>query len=99
VSNSTNLELLSLIRSQPSHPLQLAKLMGLQVSHVSERLKSLSKAGLLKEEWRRVEDKNLKIYSLNVEALEIVFDPLGLSVKLKKKTEATERKDTSSGEI
>ena len=85
VTNKVNLEILSLLRNEPSYPRMLAEILGKDETHISKRLRMLERAGIVTGEWRRVGGKNVRLYSLNTERIEIIFDLEGCKVQLKPK--------------
>ena len=87
VTNEVNLEILGLLRNEPSYPRMLAEILGKDETHVSKRLRVMEKAGIVKGKWRRVGRKNVRLYSLNTDQIEIVFDLDGCKVHLGSKGE------------
>ncbi|MCL4340428.1 MAG: hypothetical protein M1388_04780 [Thaumarchaeota archaeon] len=82
-----SIELLCLLKTGPSYPRQLAHLTGMLESHISERLGKLKAAGLLTDEWARIETvdgfKNVKQYHFNARNILLEFNPKGIQVRLK----------------
>jgi tetratricopeptide (TPR) repeat protein len=82
----TNIALLCLLKTTPSYPRKLAKLLGARESHISERLTKLKRAGLLFDRWERVETdeglKNVKQYYLNAHNIVLEFNPEGVEIKV-----------------
>ncbi len=80
-----NLEILSALAASPMSTRQLSRLLGLQESHVSARLQELAKYGFVRDEgWRRVSERNVKLYSLSVRGLSLEFLPQGYRLRLRK---------------
>jgi ATP-dependent transcriptional regulator len=80
-----NLEILSALATSPMSTRQLSKLLGLQESNVSARLQELVKFGFVRDEgWRRVNERNVKLYSLGVNGLSIEFLPQGYRLRLRR---------------
>jgi ATP/maltotriose-dependent transcriptional regulator MalT/DNA-binding transcriptional ArsR family regulator len=88
LSNKKNLEILYALRSGPLNTRGLSKHLGMRESHVSSRLSVLLDKGLIKDEgWKRVQGKNVKLYSLNVTSWEVKLLPEGYQLKLKRKSD------------
>ena len=80
-----NMEILSALATSPMSTRQLSKLLGLKESNVSARLQELVKYGFVKDEgWRRVNERNVKLYSLGVSGLSLDFLPQGYKLRLRK---------------
>jgi len=82
LTNGVNTEILGLLRNESSYPRILAKILGKDETHISKRLRVLERAGIVKGEWRRTGRKNVRLYSLNADRIEIVFDLDGCKVHL-----------------
>ncbi|AFK22578.1 ArsR family transcriptional regulator [Pyrococcus sp. ST04] len=83
LSNETNLQILSLLRSGSFHPRELARLLQRSESDVSRRLKKLEKLGLVEGRWIRLGDRNVRIYSLKVNEVKVNFLPGEVQVGIK----------------
>ena len=87
ISNPTNARILSILRGGSHHTRQIAKLVGLGESHVSERLRKLENVGLVVAGRERVKisDKqiNVRQYSLNFDSVSMVIEPEGFKIRLK----------------
>jgi DNA-binding transcriptional ArsR family regulator len=80
-----NLEILSALATRPMSTRQLAKLLNALEANVSSRLQELVKLGFVKDEgWSRLEGRNLKLYSLNVNAFSLEFLPQGYRLRFKR---------------
>lgn len=81
-----NISLLCLLKSGPSYPRKLAKLLGARESHISERLGRLKTAGLVLDKWERVQTdeglKNVKQYYFNAHNIVLEFNPEGVEIKI-----------------
>ncbi|NJE10610.1 tetratricopeptide repeat protein [Thermococcus sp. MAR1] len=75
LSNETNLEILSVLRSGSFNPRELARILGRDETDVSRRLRAMERAGLVEGRWVRIRGKNVKVYSLKVDGIEIRFEP------------------------
>ncbi|MCS7363963.1 MAG: tetratricopeptide repeat protein [archaeon GB-1867-035] len=82
VTNKVNLEILILLRNEPSYPRMLAELLGRDETHISKRLRVMERAGIVRGEWRRIGGKNVKLYSLNTDRIEIIIDFDGCKMHL-----------------
>ena len=83
MSNKMNLKILALLRNEPAYPRLLARILGKDETYISKKLRILEGAGIVKGEWRRVKGKNVRLYSLNTDRIEIIFDLDGCKVRLK----------------
>ena len=85
LTDKVNIALLCMLKAGPSYPRRLSQLIGINESHVSERLKRLKKAGFIDAEWARIDTadgfKNVKQYSLKNDRIVISFTPNGIEVK------------------
>ncbi|MDG6933956.1 MAG: tetratricopeptide repeat protein [Nitrososphaerota archaeon] len=81
-----NIELLCLLKTGPSYPRKLAKLVGARESHVSERLGRLRSAGLVFDRWERIHTsdgfKNVKQYYFDAHNVVLEFNPGGVEIKI-----------------
>jgi len=85
LSNNINLKILTEIRNSPVNPRELAKKLRMKENHVSARIRTFLKYGIVKEiGWHRVENKNVKLYELAIDSWEIELMPFGLLLKFKK---------------
>ena len=85
LSNNVNLKILTEIRNSPMHTRELAKKLKIKENHVSSRIRTFLKYGIVKEVgWRRVGNKNVKLYELAVDSWEIELMPFGFQLKFKK---------------
>jgi len=75
LSNETNLEILSVLRSGSFNPRELARILGRDETDLSRRLRAMERAGLVEGRWVRIREKNVKVYSLKVDGIEIRFEP------------------------
>src|SRR5579875_200786 len=82
----SSVQLLCLLKTGPSYPRKLAKLVGMRESHVSERLVKLKSAGLVFDRWERIQTsdgfKNVKNYYFNASNIILEFKPDGVEIKL-----------------
>jgi tetratricopeptide (TPR) repeat protein/DNA-binding Lrp family transcriptional regulator len=85
ISDQVNLSILAIISAEPTYSRKIAEVLGIRETHVSSRLKKLESLDLIKGYWRRVGKKNVKLYQMNVDSLEISFIPTGFVVRGKMK--------------
>lgn len=81
VANEHNQAILSLLAVEPTYPRRIAELLTMDETGVARRLKRMSAAGLVEAEWEHV-GKNVKIYRLIPEALQVAFAADGLRVEM-----------------
>jgi len=67
----------------------LSEILGKDETYISKRLRLLEKAGLVRGEWRRIGNKNVRLYFLNADKIQIKFDFDGCKVLLE--TEGKEK--------
>ena len=80
LSNELNIRIMSILKISPLYPREIAKILSKDESEISRRLKALEKLGLVKGEWHRIGNKNVKIYRSLVGKLSIVFDSSGAKI-------------------
>jgi len=72
-----------MLRTSPLCTRELAKKLGMAEPHVSQRIRALVGAGLVRDEgWVRLGGRNLKLYSLKVRSLKLDFQPERLALTL-----------------
>ena len=75
LSNETNLQILSILRSGTFNPRELARILQKDESDISRRLRLLERLGIVEGRWIRAGNKNIKVYSLKVDEVRISFEP------------------------
>ncbi len=90
MTSGVNLDILNLLRHEPSSPRDIARFLGKDETDVSRRLRSMERAGIVKGVWSRRKEKNVRVYSLLGFHAEIDFDPTGLSFQLRTATKASD---------
>ena len=80
LSSETNLDILRLLKSEPTYPRRLATLMGKKEQKIVPRLRALEKAGLLTSSWRRIGRRNVKVYEASAERIELLLGAGGLQL-------------------
>jgi len=81
LSNEVNLQILSVLRAGSFNPRELARILHRNETDVSRRLKALERMGLVEGRWLRVGGKNVRMYSLKVEGVNISFRPGGIFIE------------------
>jgi len=74
LSSEINLRLLSLLSSGSFNPRELAKILKRDESDVSRRLRLLESLGLVEGRWERINNRNVRVYTLKVEEIRIAFE-------------------------
>ena len=80
LSNELNIRIMSILKVSPLYPREIAKILSKDESEISRRLKILERLGLVKGEWHRIGNKNVKLYKSLVCKLSIVFDNEGAKI-------------------
>lgn len=78
ISNETNLQILSILKSGSFNPRELARILQKDETDVSRRLRLLERLGLVEGRWIRIRGRNVRVYSLKVGELRISFEPGGV---------------------
>ena len=82
LSDDLNVRIVSILWSGPSNPRRLSRILGVDETVVSRRLKSLERAGLVESRWTRVGNVNVKLHYLKVSGITIRFEPGGLKLTI-----------------
>ncbi|MBU7024714.1 MAG: winged helix-turn-helix transcriptional regulator, partial [Theionarchaea archaeon] len=61
LSNKTNLEIINLLRNEPSYPRKISEILGMQEGYISRILSNLEKIGILRSQWA-YRERNVKLY-------------------------------------
>jgi ATP/maltotriose-dependent transcriptional regulator MalT len=86
LSNKTNLEIINLLRNEPSYPRKISEILGMQEGYISRILSNLEKIGILRSQWA-YRDRNVKLYYVDTKEISIAFEPEGLKLCVKTKGE------------
>jgi len=97
MTSGVNIDILNLLRHEPSSPRDIAGFLGKDETDVSRRLRLMERAGIVKGVWSRRKEKNVRVYSLLGFHAEIDFDPTGLSFQLRTATKASDYTATVLG--
>lgn len=81
ISDEINLTIITMLRAEPTYVRKIAQQLGMKESHVSDRLRKMEKAGLVSSSWKRVGNKNVKLYYPMLDRLEINFTPMGFVIR------------------
>lgn len=82
LSNKTNLEIINLLKNEPSYPRKISEILGMQEAYISRVLSQLEKLGILCSQWV-YRDRNVKLYSVDTKEINITFPPEGLKISVK----------------
>ncbi|MBU6997333.1 MAG: tetratricopeptide repeat protein [Theionarchaea archaeon] len=86
LSNKTNLEIINLLRNEPSYPRKISEILGMQEGYISRILSNLEKMGILRSQWA-YRERNVKLYYVDTKEISIAFEPEGLKLCVKTKGE------------
>lgn len=86
LSNKTNLEIINLLKNEPSYPRKVAEILGMQEGYISRTLSNLEKLGILRSQWA-YRERNVKLYYVDTEEISISFEPEGLKICVKTRGE------------
>lgn len=79
LSNKTNLEIINLLKNEPSYPRKIAEILRMQEAYISRILNQLEKLGILRSQWV-YRERNVKLYSVDTKEINITFEPGGLKI-------------------
>ncbi len=82
LSNKTNLEVINLLKNEPSYPRKISEILGMQEAYISRILSQLEKVGILRSQWV-YRERNVKLYFVDTKEINIAFEPEGLKILLK----------------
>src|SRR3972149_12075642 len=88
VASTVNIDVLNVIRQEPSSPREIARFLGKNETDISRRLRLMEKAGIVNGAWTRKKGRNVKVYALRGFHAEVDFGPEGLTLQLKTATES-----------
>jgi tetratricopeptide (TPR) repeat protein len=80
LADNTNVAILQQLKSEPTYPRRLAGLLGRKEQKVVPRLKKMEQAGLIRSAWGRRGGKNVKVYEISTDRIEIVLGVEGVGV-------------------
>lgn len=80
-SSRTNRSILSLLAVEPTYPRKIGNLLALSEAEVARRLKHMEGLGLVTSGWSYV-GKNIKLYRLSTDRIQIRFAPEGIRVEM-----------------
>jgi len=80
IKNKINIQILLLLSIKPSYTREIADVLRVDESSISRRLKLLERMGVVRGYWKRVGDKNVRIYELSVKEFSIRFDKGALEI-------------------
>jgi ATP/maltotriose-dependent transcriptional regulator MalT len=82
LADDANVAILQQLKSEPTYPRRLAGLLGRKETKVVPRLKKMEHAGLVRGAWTRKEGKNVKVYKICTDKIEVVLGIEGVGVLL-----------------
>jgi ATP/maltotriose-dependent transcriptional regulator MalT len=82
LTSGANVDILNLLRQEPSSPREIALFLGKDETDVSRRLRMMERAGIVRGSWSRKNERNVKVYSLLGFQAQVDFDPSGLTFRL-----------------
>jgi ATP/maltotriose-dependent transcriptional regulator MalT/DNA-binding transcriptional ArsR family regulator len=84
MGNKINAKIVTLLRSHPMGPRDLARYLNKNEADIDRRLRVMESAGLVRSKWGTRLGKNVKLYNLTTDAISISFRQDGLEVELNK---------------
>jgi ATP/maltotriose-dependent transcriptional regulator MalT/DNA-binding transcriptional ArsR family regulator len=86
LSNKTNLEIINLLKNEPSYPRKISEILGMQEAYISRVLSHLEKLGILRSKWV-YRERNVKLYSVDAKEINITFEPEALKIHVRQRGE------------
>lgn len=87
LSNKTNLEIINLLKNEPSYPRKISEILQMQEAYISRILTQLEKLGILRSQWAYRGERNVKLYYVDTKEINITFEPEGLKIYITTKGE------------
>ncbi len=84
LSNKTNLEIINLLKNEPTYPRKISEILGMQEAYISRVLSQLEKLGILRSRWV-YRERNVKLYSVDTKEINIAFEPEGMKIHIRTK--------------
>lgn len=78
MSKRTNQQILKALKAEPTYPRRLAALLSMKEQKVVPRLRTLEKVGLLRSSWSRMGNKNVKLYEVSTDKVEMLLGAEGM---------------------
>jgi len=75
------MQILSLLKTEARNPRELARSLGKHETHISSRLRFMERMGLVKGRWIRKDGKNVKLYELRTDSIQLSLTPEGYEAK------------------
>jgi AAA+ ATPase superfamily predicted ATPase len=79
LADKTNVIILQLLKIEPTYPRRLAGLLGKKEQKVVPRLKRMEDAGLIRGAWSRRGGRNVKVYEISTDRIELVLGVEGIT--------------------
>jgi ATP/maltotriose-dependent transcriptional regulator MalT len=86
LSNKINAQIMVMLRGNPLSPRDLSEHLGKDEADIVRRLRAMQKSGLLRSDWGNRLGKNVKLYSLTANAIDINIQREGMRVQYKKRS-------------
>ena len=75
------MQILSVLRTEARNPRELAKILGKHETHISSKLQVMERMGLVKGRWVRKDGRNVKLYELRSDTIQLSLTPEGYEAK------------------
>ena len=86
LGNKVNAQIMVMLRSNPLSPRDLSEHLGKDEADIVRRLRVMQKSGLLRSNWGNRLGKNVKLYSLTANAIDIDIQREGMKIQYKKRS-------------
>ncbi len=88
LSSPAYMQIIALLAKGEFYTREIARILGRDETDVSRRLRRLEELGIVRGEWRRIADRNVRVYRLQVRNLRITFTPEGPRIEFEGAGEA-----------
>lgn len=86
LGNKVNAQIIVMLRGNPLSPRDLSEHLGKDEADIVRRLRVMQKSGLLRSDWGNRLGKNVKLYSLTANAIDIDIQREGIRIQYKKRS-------------
>jgi ATP/maltotriose-dependent transcriptional regulator MalT len=86
LGNKVNAQIIVMLRGNPLSPRDLSEHLGKDEADIVRRLRVMQKSGLLRSDWGNRLGKNVKLYSLTANAIDIDIQREGMRIQYKKRS-------------
>ncbi len=90
ISDDRCIEIIKIITMEASYSKEIAGILNIKESRVSEKMRILKEAGFVDEEWRKLNGKMVKYFKPGITYLKITFSNGNVDLKVAKKGHAEE---------